>query len=198
MGLGDTTWTHVVPTKGGCRRKCKCKKEWVPKGFQPPMSSLPLAFCPAFFPNSDSSPLSRDSNSVSPHTPRISRAQLSNNDHYYTRSHLPTSTHSFLQSPLHPEARQARAGLTQPAPRLGWESWHLPRGDSEYICTNSPVLCAIVQPKFSLQNSYQVYKPFQFKISPVKPLKQKWNQLPTNKFISFETLNYCLNISISS
>lgn len=183
MGLGDTMWTHVVPTKGGCRRKCKCKKEWVPKGFQPPMSSLPLAFCPAFFPNSDSSPLSRDSNSVSPHTPRISRAQLSNNDHHYPRSHLPTSTHSFLQSPLHPEARQAQAGLTQPAPRLGWESWHLPRGDSEYICTNSPVLCAVVQSKFSLQTVIRFINLFNLR-SHQWSLKNK-NEISSPQISSF-------------
>lgn len=148
MGLGDTVWTHVVQTKGGCRRKCKCREGWVPKGFQPPMSSLPLAFGPDFFPNSDSSPLSRDSNSVSSHTPRMSRAQLSNNDHHCTRSHFPAGTHSFLHSPLHPEAgRPERAWPNQP-PGWGGKADISPEVTQEYMCTNSPVLSAIARSVF--------------------------------------------------
>lgn len=160
------------------------------------MSSLPLAFCPDFFPNSDSSPLSRDSNSVSPHTPRISRAQLSNND--CTRSHFPAGTHSFLHSPLHPEAGRPGQAWPNQAPGWGGKAGISPEVTQSTCAPTAQSSVLMSGLSFSLQNSYQVYKSFQFKISPVKPQKQKWNQLPTNKFISFETLNYCLNISITS
>lgn len=153
-------WTYVVQTKGGYRRECKCREVWVPKGFQPPMSSLPLAFCPDFFPNSDSSPFSRDSNSVSPHIPRIGRAQLSNN-------HFPAGTHSFLHSPLHPEA-----GRPGQAPGWGGEAGISPEV-TQSTCAPTAQSSVLFVRSFSLQNSYQVYKPFQFKISPAKPQKQK-------------------------